>query len=120
MMELPVYIDGKREGSLRVERQGTMTAITAQLRDIGRVVRLSVYGEKAGYLGIPEPAGGGTLRLEKRFTPMEMLQFPQRMEYAADRPLDRERAPSKPEPVPAGESQVRRHVLWMGGKPYFF
>ena len=118
-MELPVYIDGKREGSLTVERQGTMTAMAVTVRDVGRVVRLSVYGEKAGYLGIPEPAGGGMLRLEKRLTPMQMLQFPQRMEYAADRPLDRRTGPAAPEEKPAPAPE-RRHVLWMGGKPYFF
>ena len=118
-MELPVYIDGKREGALTVERQGTMTAMTVQVRDVGRVVRLSVYGEKAGYLGIPEPAGGGTLRLEKRFTPMEMLQFPQRMEYAADRPMDRRTPAAQPAEAPKPDT-AKRHVLWMGGKPYFF
>ncbi len=118
-MELPVYIDGKREGALTVERRGTVTAMTVQVRDVGRVVRLSVYGEKAGYLGIPEPAGGGMLRLEKQFTPMQMLQFPQRMEYAADRPLDRRAPAEKPAETPEKGGE-KRHVLWMGGKPYFF
>ena len=117
-MELPIYIDGIEEGVLTVERQGAMTVMRADLRDVGRMVRLSVYGEKAGYLGVPAPEQG-RLRLTRRFTNLDMLYFPQRIEYAADRPLEGRPAPVQPEKTPEDQS-VRRHVLWMGGKPYYF
>ena len=115
-MQLPIYIDGAEEGTLTVERQGAMTVMRADMRDVGRVVRLSVYGEKAGYLGVPEP-DKGRLRLTRRFTNLDMLRFPQRIEYAADRPLDGRTPPPEKKPeAPA----PKRHVLWMGGKPYYF
>ncbi len=117
-MQLPIYIDGTEEGTLTVERQGTMTVMRADLRDVGRVVRLSVYGEKAGYLGVPEPEQG-RLRLTRRFTNLDMLRFPQRIEYAADRPLEGRPVPPGPEKTPENE-EPKRHVLWMGGKPYYF
>ena len=117
-MLLPIYVDGIEEGTLTVERQGAVTVMRADLRDVGRVVRLSVYGEKAGYLGVPAPEQG-RLRLTRRFTNLDMLRFPQRIEYAADRPADGRPAPPPPEKTPK-ETPARRHVLWMGGKPYYF
>ena len=45
-MKLPIYIDGKEEGALTVERQGAATVMRADMRDVGRVVRLTVYGER--------------------------------------------------------------------------
>lgn len=117
-MLLPIYIDGNQEGTLTVERQGALTVMRADMRDVGRVVRLSVYGEKSGYLGVPEPSEG-RLRLTRRFTNLDMLRFPARIEYAAERPLPGKNIrPAEPkEPEPQGE---KRHVLWMGGKPYYF
>ena len=118
-MLLPIYIDGNQEGTLTVERQGALTVMRADMRDVGRVVRLSVYGEKSGYLGVPEPSEG-RLRLTRRFTNLDMLRFPQRIEYAAERPLPGRNAPP-PAQEPAKEEQSeKRHVLWMGGRPYYF
>ena len=93
-MLLPIYIDGNQEGTLTVERQGALTVMRADMRDVGRVVRLSVYGEKSGYLGVPEPQDG-RLRLTRGVQP------------------------SVPEPPKEGPGE-KRHVLWMGGKPYYF
>ena len=122
-MKLPIYIDGKEEGALTVERQGTATVIQADMRDVGRLVRLTVYGERAWYLGVPAPENG-RLHLTKRFSPMEMGRFPQRPEYAAEKPM--RASPEGPETPPPDRPEkepfqgVGRHVLWMGGKPYFF
>ena len=124
-MVLPIYIDGKKEGELTVEHRGAATVMRAELRDVGRVVRLAVYGEKgerAGYLGVPEPAGG-RLRLTRRFSPLEMGRFPQRLKYAAEvGEARREKPPEEAEKQPEGEfpQGIGRRVLWMGGKPYFF
>ena len=117
-MQLPIYIDGNQEGTLTVERQGTMTVMRADLRDVGRVVRLSLFGEKSGYLGVPEPQDG-RLRLTRRFTDLDMLRFPARIEYAAEGPL-RERDDPPPAKTAPAEPGEKRHVLWMGGKPYYF
>ena len=120
-MKIPIYIDGKKEGELAIERQGAVTVMHAQLRDVGRVVRLYVYGEKAGYLGVPEPEGG-QLRLTRRFSPMEMARFPRQPRYAAERPVEEKPAPEPAQKPPRGDlpQGIGRHVLWMGGKPYFF
>ena len=45
-MQLPIYIDGKEEGKLTIERQGAVTVMRAELNDVGRVVRLTVFGER--------------------------------------------------------------------------
>ncbi len=118
MMLLPIYIDGVQEGTLTVERQGALTVMRADMRDVGRVVRLSVFGEKSGYLGVPEPQEG-RLRLTRRFTNLDMLRLPARIEYAAEGPLPGKNV----RPAPPKEPETReekRHVLWMGGKPYYF
>ena len=125
-MELPVYIDGKEEGVLRVEQKGTYTIMTADLRDVGRVVRLTLYGEHAaGYLGVPEPANGRQ-HLTRRFSPLDMARMPQEPKYAADRPLEKPAALLPPPPEVTHKSrppkpvEPKQHILWMGGKPYFF
>ncbi len=122
-MQIPIYIDGKKQGALTIGCQGAATVMTADMADVGRVVRLTVYGEgKAGYLGVPEPAEG-RLRLTKRLSPAQMRCFPQTPEYAAERP----RAEVRPA-LPAHKSGEEKspeeepgeHVLWMGGKPHYF
>ena len=120
--QIPIYIDGKKEGTLTIQRQGAATVMRAELRDVGRVVRLNVYGEKTGYLGVPAPEDG-RLRLVRRLSPMEMDRFPRRPEYAGDRPIERDRpAEKQKKEPPQGDlpQGIGRHVLWMGGKPYFF
>ncbi len=115
-MEIPVYIDGKQEGTLTIERQGMTTVMDARLRDVGRVVRLTVFGEREGYLGVPEPEDG-QLRLVRRLSPIDMRRFPSAPEYAADCRIRKDAAPQRePEKRPA----AGRHVIWHGGKPYFF
>lgn len=115
-MQIPIYIDGKREGTLAIERDGAATVMDARLRDVGRVVRLTVFGEREGYLGVPEPEDG-QLRLVRRLSPNDMRRFPSAPEYAADsRMKSGDARVPEPEKPPAGG----RHVLWHGGKPYFF
>ena len=101
-LEIPIYIDGAAAGAARIE--GGL--VSARLRDPGRVVRLTVYGERDFYLGVPEPKDG-LLALDKRLTAEEARQFPQAPRYAAEKRLEE---PAKP---PA-------HVLWHGGKPHYF
>ena len=122
-MKLPIYIDGKEEGALTIERQGAATVMRADMRDVGRVVRLTVYGERAWYLGVPAPENG-RLRLTRRFSPLEMARFPKNAEYAAEKPMRASPEPPEKQTTEKPEKEpfqgVGRHVLWMGGKPYFF
>ena len=123
-MELPVYIDGKREGTLTMERQGAATVIRADIRDVGRVVRLRLYGDGEGYLGIPVPENGRQV-LTKRLTALEMRRLPSSPTYAAESPMRGEARRAAPEPSRRpehGETAPERktHVVWRGGKPYYF
>ena len=117
-MDIPIYIDGKKQGALAIEREGPITVMTADMADVGRVVRLTVYGERAGYLGVPEPIDG-RLKLTRRLTPAQMRAFPQTPEYAAEGLMEGRTAPPQAPPAPE-EAAPGEHVLWMGGKPHYF
>ena len=108
-MEIPVYIDGEAVGSMTVERGGQWITVDARMRDVGRVVRLTVYGERAFYLGVPVPEGDG-LRLTRRLSPAEARRFPRTPSYAAEKPAE----------LPETEARAARRVLWLGGRPHYF
>ncbi len=117
-MTVPIYIDGKETGSLDIRREGPVTVMRADLEDVGRVVRLTVFGEREGYLGVPEPADG-RLKLTKRLSPTQMRAFPKYPGYAAERAVEAKKEPA-PVSVSTGAEEPGRHVLWMGGKPHYF
>lgn len=144
-MELPIFIDGKRTGTLSLSQQGRFWRAEAQLGDLGRVARLSVYGRGGSvYLGIPEPDGRGAMRLsrtlrtlpegaeycaEREAGGMDTWGFvPQKTkaEYCAEREAGgarRETSAKEPEPEPPRAPKAEktaRHVVWMGGRPYYF
>lgn len=80
----PVILDGREQGELTVHQQGLTTEFTARCADLGRLLRLSVYGGGAeGYLGVMEPMGGA-LYLCRRFSRAAMAGFPEEIEYAAE------------------------------------
>ena len=108
-MSVAVYIDGEDVGSLKVERRGQWTVVDVRMRPVGRVVRLTVYGEREFYLGVPVPEGDG-LRLTRRLSQAEAQRFPRMPAYAAEEPM----AFAAP-----GELSERR-VLWLGGRPHYF
>lgn len=111
-MDIPIYIGETETGRLAIEKRGALTVMRAELQDPGRVVRLYVFGEREAYLGVPAPEGeGGRLVLTRRLSPSELRRFPKFPEYAGECP----RLPAS-EPGPGR----KRHVLWHGGKPYFF
>ena len=125
-MQIPIYIDGTEEGKLSIVRQGNMTIFDADMRDVGRVVRLRVFGDGEGYLGVPVPADG-RLRLIKRLSPAAMSAFPTKPEYAAEQRRteeSEEKEPAGAEPASAEarqeQNQQKTHVLWLGGRPYYF
>ena len=111
-MQVPIYIDDRPVGTLTLERRGPWTELDARLPDVGRVVRLTLYGEVEFYCGVPVPEGGG-LRLLRRLTAAEARTLPRTPRYAAEGPRS-EKAASAP------EEDRPRHVLWHGGRPHYF
>ena len=111
-MEIPIYIDGRETGTLRIEPRGGYTLLRGELENPGRLVRLRIYGEGEAYLGVPQPEGGRLIFCRK-LTAREMGRLPRRPEYAAETRQDAPGAAPE-EPLP------KRHVLWQGGRPYFF
>ena len=109
-MVVPIYIEAKKRGELTVEKRGQWTVADARLEDVGRVVRLRVYGDREFYLGVPVPEGDG-LRLTRRLSPAEARRFPRQPRYAAERPAEAE---------PAPEEGRKRRVLWLGGRAHYF
>ncbi len=111
-MQVPVYIDDKPVGTLTLERRGPWTELDARLPDVGRVVRLTLYGERAFYCGVPVPEGA-RMRLFRRLTAAEARTLPETPAYAAEKPRREGSEPFPPEDRP-------RHVLWHGGRPHYF
>ncbi len=106
-MRIPIFLDGAEAGRLFLRREGPWTEIDARMPDPGRVLRLTLYGEGEFYLGVPVPEGDG-LRLYRRLTAAEAKALPEHPAYAAEHPI------APPEPA------APRHVLWMGGRAYYF
>lgn len=113
-MQLPVYINAERVGDVTVAPQGRVWRARVHMADVGRVVRLALYGRGgSAYLGIPEPDGRGGMSLER-----VLRTLPEGAEYAAER--ENSSPPEKPPDAPAQKTAAPRHVVWMGGRPYYF
>ena len=110
-MRLPICIDGEKQGEITIEQRGQWIVADARLADVGRVVRLRLYGEGEYYLGVPLPEGN-ELRLVKKLSPAEAKRLPRHPRCAAEHPP----APAARGAGPREESRV----LWLGGKPHFF
>lgn len=78
----PVMINDVELGALTVRQDGIMTVFEAQCADTGALVRLSVYGEKEGYLGVMLPDGNGKLLLRKRMSRAALADFPTTIQFA--------------------------------------
>ena len=61
----PVILEGREQGMIEVRQEGLMTVFRARCADPGQLVRLSLYGEREGYLGVMAPGPEG-LELEQR------------------------------------------------------
>lgn len=82
--EYPIIIEGKETGYISVEEKGIMTEFYARCRDEGRILRLSLFGECEGYLGVMTPDGGGNMLLKKRMSRAAMSDFPKQIECAGE------------------------------------
>ena len=91
----PILLDDRAIGELHVTRDGLMTVFSAVCEDPGGLLRLSVYGEKEGYLGVMMPDGAGALTLQKRLSRCALADFPQQIKFAA--PAGNAAAGSRPD-----------------------
>lgn len=78
----PIIINEKEIGTLNVNKEGLMTVFEAQCDDPGELLRISVYGECEGYLGVMMPKGEGRLHLCKRLSKASLTAFPNTIQYA--------------------------------------
>ena len=136
--EVPIYIDGASAGTLTVTRSDGGAVFDAALRDVGRVVRLYVYGPDgaAGYLGVPVPEGG-VMRLTRRVRGRALADYPKAPVCAAEKPPEPEppepprtaaqkpswtaaQLPEAAEKASSPEKPPSRRVVWLGGRPHYF
>jgi hypothetical protein len=101
-MEYPIIVDGRATGRLTVTPAGLVTVFEAQCEDTGKVLRLSVYGENEGYLGVMTPREG-KLYLKKNLSRASMRGFPKQITHAGpagEKPeqVKREEAENSPSP----------------------
>ena len=78
----PVILEGREQGMIEVRQEGLMTVFRARCADPGQLVRLSLYGEREGYLGVMAPGSEG-LELERRLSRAALREFPRKPRYAA-------------------------------------
>lgn len=76
----PIQVGGEITGTLTVAQEGLMTVFSADSRDDGELIRLSVFDEtgKAGYLGVMVPENG-RLSLVKRLSRVGLSTFPEKI-----------------------------------------
>lgn len=77
----PIIIDGQEQGCLEVTVEGLHTVFRGTCTDMGGLLRLSLYGEREGYLGVMVPEDG-VLRLTRRLSRAALRSFPQKPSYA--------------------------------------
>ena len=112
-MEVPVLIDGREAGRLRIARDGLYTVLEAELPGrAGEIVRLWVHGGgKSAYLGVMQPWSRG-LWLRRRLSRAELREFPDPIEYAADRAGEAAEAHAEKPPAPAAAPEPEQGLLW--------
>ena len=107
--EYPVVLDGETVGTLSVTRDGLLWVYDVRCTAPEGLVRLSVYGEKEGYLGVLLPDGRGGAGLRKCFTRTAHETMPQHIRYvsrAGEQPVQtKTEAETVSEPIPEKEPQ---------------
>lgn len=106
-MQLPIHIDGEPVGTVQLSRRGGCIHAEARLKDMGRVLRLYIFGEGEVYLGIPEPREGGM------YLSRCLRALPREACYCAEKRLEEPEERAQEEPAP-------RRILWQGGKAHYF
>jgi len=78
----PIIIDNQKTGQLEIRQSGIMTEFFGKCEDNGDILRLSVYGDKEGYLGVMIPVDG-MLTIHKKLSKNAMSEFPEKITHAA-------------------------------------
>lgn len=103
----PIRMDGETIGTLTIGQDGLMTVFSADCRDDGDLIRLSVFDEmgSSGYLGVMLP-DNGRLSLVKRLSRAGLRTFPETVSYAGIQQEDvtTEETTELPDVVPQPES----------------
>lgn len=101
-MDYPVYIDGRRSGTLSESMEGLYTVFRADCPGCGGMIRLWLHGGgKSACLGLLVP-DGDRLVLRRRLSRRERTAFPRTIELVSDQPrLTRAPAPPPPPPGPS-------------------
>lgn len=110
-MQLPICIDGETVGAVQLSRRGGCIHAEARLKDMGRVLRLFIFGEGEVYLGIPEPREDGM------YLSRCLQSLPREPRYCAER---RQEEKTEAAPAESPEDKGPRRVLWQGGKAHYF
>lgn len=133
----PIIINGENVGEIDISQNGVLTTFEALCEDSGDIVRLALYGESEGYLGVMLPRDG-KLCLKKSLTKLALEGFPQKpthagnsggatTEYIAQQEPEPEAIPEptpepeteteskpepKPEPEPEPEQEQDEDLVW--------
>ena len=110
-MEYPIFLGGRRAGTLRERAEGLYTAFEAELPEVPeQLLRLWVHGAgESAYLGIPEPGEGG-LFLTRRLSAMERRRFPRAILCASE---EESLHNNKSCPWPAPVTEETEGLLWL-------
>lgn len=94
---IPIIIDGKSCGELKIGREGAYMMLRGHASWSGDMVRLWLYGEgEPAYLGVLQPDGS----VRRRYSLSEFSRLPRPIQYCADRPK-------------AAEPASEEDVLWV-------
>lgn len=78
----PILMHGEKTGELVVRHTGLLIEFEGNCTDPGELVRLSVYGDKEGYLGVMMPEDG-KLHIKKKLSKHALRDFPVEITHAA-------------------------------------
>ena len=78
----PIMSGGAEIGELRVAQSGLLVSFEGSCLDEGEIMRLSVYGECEGYLGVMLPdVNTGLLKISKKLSRAALHDFPRKIEH---------------------------------------
>ena len=101
----PVISSGETIGQIEITQDGLFTVFEAKCSDQGEILRLSVYGQTEGYLGVMQPENGW-LTLKKRLSRAALKEFPESIDYAGPAGGEIRKEPAEEEIQPEHELQA--------------
>ncbi len=77
----PIIVGDEKIGELKVFKDGAMTTFSARCKNTGGMLRLSVYGDREGYLGVMIPLKEDYV-LKKSIGKAGLSSFPEKIIFA--------------------------------------